>query len=291
VLAVEPDGSVQYRSAMTDQGNGCRTIVQQMIATVLGIPHEQIDMTPLDTDQALFDQGSGGSRVTIVQGTVAVRAAEALREKLVRVAGDLLEAPAELIELHQGRFFVTGQEQRSAQFAEVAAAAVERGEGTASHELQIERSHDPVFGVFAVEASVDRETGSIHVDRCVLAQDVGFAINPMLAESQIQGGFIQGLGLALTEELRVEEGRVVNPNLGEYKVPSLGDVPPLQVIMVEGHKSHGPWGAKGVGELCHVGVAPAVANAVARAAGVRIKDLPVTAEKVLGELPPAAAAR
>ena len=270
---------------MTDPGTGSWTIVQQMIADDLGIRRDQIDVTPIDTDHAVYDQGSGGSRVTFISGTAAVRAAEELRKKLIDVAADLLEAPEELINPDDGRFFITGQEQRSVDLAEVAAAAVERGEHEAAGEMdQPKFPHEHCFAAFVAEVRIDRETGRIHAERCVLAQDVGFAINPMLVEGQLQGGFIQGLGMAMTEDLRIEDGKVQNPNLGEYKVPCIEDIPVLELVVVEGSQSPGPWGAKSVGELCHVGVGPAVANAVDAAVRVRIMELPVTAEKVLSGL-------
>jgi CO/xanthine dehydrogenase Mo-binding subunit len=144
----------------------------------------------------------------------------------------------------------------------------------------------PSFHAHAAEVAVDRETGEIGVLHYVVAQDVGFAINPAGIEGQIEGGVAQGLGQALSEEIVFADGRVLNPTLTDYKMPTAMDVPPIQSILIEEASQLGPFGAKGVGEPPCIEPLATVANAVAAAVGVRITDAPITAEKILRRLDP-----
>jgi CO/xanthine dehydrogenase Mo-binding subunit len=144
--------------------------------------------------------------------------------------------------------------------------------------------NSPSFHCHAAEVEVDPVTGEIKVVRYAAAHDVGFAINPAGVEGQIQGGVAQGIGMGLMEEIIYEEGRVTNPSLTDYKVPTIADVPDVDVIIVEHPNRDGPFGAKGVGESPVVEPPAALANAVHRAVGARIRDLPITPEKVLRAL-------
>ena len=141
-----------------------------------------------------------------------------------------------------------------------------------------------IFGAQAAEVEVDIETGKVRVIRGASAHDMGHAIHPQNAEGQIEGGFVQGLGYALTEEIAFDGGKVINPSFADYKIPMAMDVPPITSIIVEAYDETGPYGAKGLGEPGLVGVAPAIANAIFDAIGVRIKELPMTPEKVLNAL-------
>jgi CO/xanthine dehydrogenase Mo-binding subunit len=140
--------------------------------------------------------------------------------------------------------------------------------------------HSPSFHAHAVDLSVDAETGEVSIHRYVVAQDVGFAVNPVGIEGQIEGGVAQGLGQALSEEIVYDGGRVLNANLTDYKMPTAVDVPRVQTILVQHPSLVGPFGAKGVGEPPNIEPPAAVANAVASATGVRITSLPITAEKI-----------
>ncbi|HEX2261236.1 MAG TPA: molybdopterin cofactor-binding domain-containing protein, partial [Candidatus Binatia bacterium] len=139
-------------------------------------------------------------------------------------------------------------------------------------------------GAQVVEVEVDRETGVVKLTRVASAHDVGKAINPMALTSQVQGGIMMGLGYALWEGLLFEEGRIVNASFADYKIPTARDIPTAIPIIVEKNYDAEPYGAKGVGEMAVFGIAPAIANAVARAVGVRIKDLPMSAEKLLEQI-------
>jgi xanthine dehydrogenase molybdenum-binding subunit len=141
-----------------------------------------------------------------------------------------------------------------------------------------------IFGVHMVEVEVDTETGQVKIVKAVAAHDVGRAINPSIVEGQIQGGFVQGVGYALMEEMILDDGKITNPTLVDYRIPSALDVPKIIPIIVETGEPTGPFGAKGVGECGLVGTAPAIANAIYDAVGVRIKELPLTPERVLAGL-------
>ncbi|OGQ11112.1 MAG: hypothetical protein A2026_19965 [Deltaproteobacteria bacterium RBG_19FT_COMBO_46_12] len=140
------------------------------------------------------------------------------------------------------------------------------------------------YGTHGVEVEVDKETGQVKILRYVAAHDVGRAINPMLLEGQVYGGATQGIGYALTERLILQNGKVMNPNFLDYKMLTAKDVPKIETIVIETDDPFGPFGAKGIGEPGLVPTAPAIANAIYDAVGVRIKDLPITPEKVLAAL-------
>ena len=140
------------------------------------------------------------------------------------------------------------------------------------------------FGAQAVEVAVDRETGVIKLVRVASAHDVGKAINPVAVKSQIEGGIMMGLGYALSEGLLFDEGKITNASFADYKIPTMRDIPAATPMIVEKNYDSEPYGAKGVGEMSVFGIAPAVANAVARLTGVRMKDLPLSAEKLLNEI-------
>jgi len=140
------------------------------------------------------------------------------------------------------------------------------------------------YGAHGVEVEVDRETGKVKILNYVAAHDVGKAINPLLLEGQIYGGGLQGIGYALGEKMVYQNGRLMNGNFLDYKIPTAKDVPPIQPVIVETDEKDGPFGAKGIGEPGLVPTAPAIANAIYDAIGVRIKDLPITPEKILAAL-------
>jgi CO/xanthine dehydrogenase Mo-binding subunit len=140
------------------------------------------------------------------------------------------------------------------------------------------------FGAQAVEVEVDRETGVVKLIRVASAHDVGKAINPVALTSQIQGGIMMGLGYALWEGLLFEDGRIANASFADYKIPTCRDIPTAVPIIVEKNYAAEPSGAKGVGEMAVFGIAPALANAIARTVGVRIKELPMSAEKLLEQI-------
>src|SRR3989454_1248643 len=249
VLRLAAGGRRQLRTGVSDQGGGAHTLFQRIVATELGIPLEHVVVVRGATDAVPHDPGVGGSRVTPVQGSAALDAARRLKAKLGELGRSIEEA---------GDLEVIGE--------------------------AVQESHEASMYAYVLEVAVDRETGAVRIVDATLVADVGTVINPVALRGQLEGGFVFGLGQAVMEELRVEDGRVVTANLGDYKLPTIADVPPLRIVLLTDRPGPGPFGAKSVGELANPAVGAAVANAVHDACGARVRSLPVTAEKVFREL-------
>ncbi|WP_167761621.1 xanthine dehydrogenase family protein molybdopterin-binding subunit [Blastococcus sp. CT_GayMR19] len=254
--ALAPD-RFEIVTGAADQGAGTVTMIARVAATALGVDESCVEVVQQPTAVAMFDQGAGASRVTRVLGEAARLAALDMRDVL---AGDVLAGavPAGAVPACAVEFPVEVTRE----------AEAPRGEAS------------DTFGAVAVEVEVDELTGQITVVRAALAADTGTVINPLSHRGQLEGGFAFGLGAALMEELPVEDGQVLAGSLGDYKLPTAPDMPPLTVINVGDTPGPGPFGAKPVGEFGNLGVAPAIGNAVARAVGVRLQQLPLPAEAV-----------
>ena len=293
-VKLNADGTATLGSGAVELGTGALTGASQVLAEELGLSLEAIRLAPVDTDGVPYDYGAQGSRTAFSVGNAARAAAATLRTRLVTAAAERFGVAAERVVLQAGDA-VAGNHRVA--IADLARQIQLSGGGLIAHGTFIapppphdaSRVHNhplpvwntPSFHAHAAEVSVDTETGEITIERYVVAQDVGFAINPAGIEGQIEGGVAQGLGQALSEELVFSEGRVVNPNLTDYKMPTAMDVPPIESILVERASQAGPFGAKGVGEPPCIEPLATVANAVAAATGVRVTQLPITAEKVL----------
>jgi CO/xanthine dehydrogenase Mo-binding subunit len=283
VLTAEPDGSLTLLSPTIDQGCGTHTIVKQLVAAEWGVPLEQVRVVVGDTDTAPYDEGPRASRVTYTEGQAVLRACRELRAKLVEHAAELLYCREAEVAYADGAFSCN---DRALPLAEVATRA---GRG---RPVTVTVAHDAphvedvsYFSAQIAEVTVDPETGQVQVDRLVSAHDVGTIINPILHQGQIDGGVATGIGLALTEELIMEDGRITTANLGEYKLPSVADMPPLETILVSSPGGTGPYDAKAIGEFANNSPPAAIANAVADAVGARLFALPITAERVYRALP------
>ncbi|HZA23242.1 MAG TPA: molybdopterin cofactor-binding domain-containing protein, partial [Dehalococcoidia bacterium] len=277
-VTLNPDGSVVVHTSIFEPGTGTYTVLQQIVAEELQLPLSSVQVQVWDTDEVDFDTGVGGSRVTRVAGQAAYRAAQGASRELLSVAADLLGWPEERMALH-GVEVIRQDTGESRSWAEL----LQRWGRPITGRWSVQDPNpSPVtsFTAQVAEVSVDPETGEVKLLRFTTAHDVGKVLNPMDHQGQIEGAVVQGIGYALTEELQVEEGRVVNVSFGEYKIPSIKDIPRLETVVLESESGPGPYNAKGIGENPVGPVAPAIANAVADAVGVRIKDLPITAEKV-----------
>ena len=285
-IIVDPNGEVTMLSPSFDTGTGTHTILAQILAEELTIPISSVHVRPADTDSVPFDSGVGGSRVSNVAGQAGLRAVREVRTRMTEVAGDLMESPPEKIQLQNGQFIAQGEAGRAIPFAEVAARAAETGGPIHVQTLYKPEGPENVtaFLVAIVEVQVDPETGQVTVDRITSAADTGTVLNPIGHRGQIVGGAIQGLGYALMEEMPVEEGRVETVHFGDYKIPTMPDIPKLTEVTLDDPSGPTPYQGKAVGELSNCTMAAAVANAVADAVGVRITDLPITAEKVRAAL-------
>lgn len=277
-ITLKPDGSVILGTPIFDQGTGTYTTLCQVVAEELQVPLEHIQVEIWNTDVIPFDSGVAGSRATRINTIVAYEAAQDVKRELLRLAARELDWPEE-------KLAYTGDEIRRTD----GAAAVRWSDLLArdrclrhqcAHIGERGRSHITSFAVQVAEVSVDPETGEVQLLRFTTAHDVGQIVHPIGHQGQIEGAIMQGLGYALMEELQVEDGRVTNLSFGEYKLPTMCDAPPLTTVLVESAHGVGPYQIKGIGESPLTPVAPAIANAVADAIGVRIRDLPITAEKV-----------
>ena len=277
-VTLSPDGSVVVHTPIFDPGTGTYTILQKIVAEELHVPLDKIQVEIWDTDGVPFDTGVGGSRVTRVAGLAAYQAAREASSELLRVAADLLGWPEERMTL-RGDQVTRLDTSESRPWVEIleqwGRPLVGKG-----HIQEPSPAQNTSFTAQVAEVSVDPETGQVKVLRFTTAHDVGAVLNPVDHQGQIEGAVVQGLGYALAENLEVEEGRVTVPNFGEYKMLNIQDIPELQTVLLKSDSGPGPYHARGIGENPCGPVAPAIANAVADAVGVRIRDLPITAEKV-----------
>lgn len=287
VVIVNGDGSVNLISGSSDPGTGARTILSQIVAEALKVPMEKITINLVDTDAAPYDQGAGGGRTTFVAGTSAYRAAMEVRKELIASAAKILRCPPEqaqdLIDTRDGFLFLKSEPSKKLSYSQ-AVRAVGKSQIMAEETFSAKEMDDTCFATHVAEVQVDPERGIVEVLRITAAHDIGFAINPAAAEGQIEGGIIQGVGFALLEEMQRADGKVANPTLADYKLCTSLDAPEIVTLMIEGAPGAGPFHAKAIGEIPTCPIAPAVANAVFDAVGVRITDLPITGEKVVKAL-------
>jgi CO/xanthine dehydrogenase Mo-binding subunit len=272
------DGSVVVHTSIFEPGTGTYTILRQIVAEELHLPVSRIQVQVWDTDGVPFDTGVGGSRVTRIAGQAAYQAAREAAHELRMVAAEMLNWPEERIELFGAEVLHQDSGDRhpwSALLQRWGRPVVGKGSVQDMHQSPVTS-----FTAQVAEVAVDPDTGAVHLLRLTTAHDVGTILNPMDHQGQIEGAVMQGIGYALSEELGVDEGRVTSVSFGDYKVPNIKDIPALQTVVLASESGPGPYNARGIGENPVGPVAPAIANAVADAVGVRIRDLPITAEKV-----------
>ena len=287
-ISMNSTGRPTLHMAFWDTGTGSHTVLRQMVAQELSVPVDEVDIELLDTSEMPFSSGSGGTRVTYTAGQAVVGAARELRRKLLNAAAPLLDSPEEDVSLQSGRVVVGPSPLRPAYYRTINIGEVVAhvGDGTivAEYEFASEPPDVTSFCAQAAEVEVDAETGAVTVKRLVSAHDVGAILNPLIHQGQVEGGVIQGLGYALMEELQTEDGHISTVSFGDYKIPTIADVPELVTVLVEGKNGPAPYRSKGIGESANIPVAAAIANAVADAIGTPVPSLPLTAEKVLRAL-------
>ena len=280
------DGSVVLLAGTTEVGQGARTILCQIVAQELSVPVPSVTMRETETRTTPFDRSTGASRSTTVMGSAVKAAALDLRRQLIEAAAEIFKANAGTIALSNGQAVASDKQMSYGQIVsaffgmpggELIGRGYMRPDGTLGKSL-------PLFwetGMGSAEIAVDEETGAIRVEKYVTVADVGRALNPLQAEGQDEGAAIQGLGNTLFEALEYENGQPLNASLVDYRVPRFTDLPAIFTsALVENSDGPGPYGAKGMGESGIVSVAPAVGNALFNATGVRIRDLPLTPERV-----------
>lgn len=294
------DGTVIVLSGCADIGQGSSTVLAQIAAETLGVGLENVAVIAADTEVTPDAGATSASRQTYISGNAVRLAAEKAREQVIAQAAERLNLPADNVSLKDGQIWHQ-DEPTGTKIQDVIAQCRSKGILTLGQGWfnPVTTKLDPLTGqgapyatyAFATqvaEVEVDTETGVIEVKRIVAAHDVGRAINPQNVEGQIEGGCIMGMGYALLEEVAVNQGRIENPALSTYLIPTALDIPEMFPVIVEDEEPSGPYGAKGVGEPALVPTAAAIANAVADALGIRLYDLPLTPEKIVAAIRAAA---
>ncbi len=298
ILKMDDYGKVDIFTGGTDMGQGLDNITAQIVAEELGLFVEDINVVHTDTDVCPWDVGAHASRSTFVAGNAALGAAKKVKKKLLKFGSKILDAAPEDLVFRDRLIFASNDSEKSIPIDKLLRKIHFSLGGTM---LMADYFYDPdnenlgkefkgnmsmtyTFGVHGVKVKVDEETGKVEVLEYVAAHDVGQAINPLLLEGQVYGGVVMGLGYALTEEVVHKNGENMNANFRDYKIFTAKDAVTIKAPILETADKDGPFGAKGIGEPGCVPTAPAIANAIYDAVGVRIKDLPITPEKVLAAL-------
>lgn len=277
-IKLDQEGWVTISSAMLDQGAGTFTVLSEIVAEELKVPLKRIKTVSVDTATGKKDTGVGGSRATRVYGNAGYQAALKAVEEIKKTAAEQMGTTPENIVLADGCALHRKQERRLS-YAELIRA---KGspivvEATYNDSSKV---HDASMCVQVAEVEVDPETGQVQLKKFVSTHNTGTVLNPLMHQGQIEGGTITGVGYALMEQLLIQDGKVATTNFGEYKIPTIKDIPPFRSSVTQRPKGAGPYNSMPIGETANIPVAAAIANAVEDACGVRIKNLPITAEKV-----------
>lgn len=284
MLKVNEDGTVDLITSACDIGQGARTVLAQVVAEELGVGLSEVNVSFPDTSITPYAVGTRGSVVTHDEGMAALLAARSAKAQLVQRAARTLNVSPEQISLRDGRVWVQDNDASPISVRDVAWDSFFGPDPFAilTSGVFVSKSAPPPFAAHFAEVEVDTETGAVRVIRLVIAHDVGRAINPLTVRGQLIGGAAQGLGYALMEDLAYdpETATPLMATVSDYKVMRSAEMPPVQVEIIESYEPTGPFGAKGVGETALVPVAPAIANAVAHATGVRMRTIPLTMERV-----------
>jgi carbon-monoxide dehydrogenase large subunit len=284
-LTLEADGRVNILTGVPDVGPGFYTVSQQMVCETLGLAPEKVGVVFKDTDSLPFDPGTGGSKQTNTSGHAVKKSADEVREKLIHLAARELRCRPEEIRQRGGK--LAAPDKKSTTTEKMIALAVKENGGPVFHLTNFVPENMPKVTGFAAqvaEVEVDPATGRVRLLNLTTAHDTGTVLNHLTLTGQIEGGVVTGFGFALMEENPMADGKITTLTLGESKLPCIADVPPLKTVLVESPTGPTPFGGKAIAENPNVPTAAAIANAVADAVGVRIFDLPITAEKVYWSL-------
>ena len=282
-IKLQDDGFYTLSIGATDMGTGCDTILAQMVAECMDCDVDQVVTSSLDTDHAPYDTGSYASSTTYVTGMAVVKACEKLRNSILEAAAGFFNVDKEDIEF-DGKKINTLDHAHEMSLAEFADTCFNGGIAKAliASESHMSPTSPPPFMVGIAEVDVDKLTGEIKVHDYVSVVDCGTVINPNLARVQAEGGIVQGIGMALSEDITYSnEGKMRNRNFLQYKLPTRVDVPSVRVEFESSYEDNGPFGAKSIGEVVINTPTSAIASAIKHATGVQVRTLPITAEKVL----------
>ena len=276
-----PDGSYHLAVGSTEMGNGSVTSHRQIAAAILGARAGSVAIINADTDLAPYDTGTFASTGTVVAGKAVALAAAALRDNILDFAGRHTGVDPAACRLEDDA--VVCGEQRIA-LRDLHAAGTKAGHRFEAKRKAYLSPRTVAFNVHGVRLAVHRVTGEIRILHSVHAADIGRLINPMQCRGQIDGAIAMGFGWALTENMVYDGGTMVNPSLRNYRIPAFADVPPSEVFFADTYDTIGPLGAKSQGECAINPVAPAIANALADATGVRFPHLPFTPDRIFAKL-------
>jgi len=294
-MRLNENGTISLTTGASEIGQGLHTILSQIAAEELGLSLDRVQVLSGDTDYTPVDLGSWLSRTTYFTGNAVLEAARDVKRQVLRTAAEMLQADADHLVCKDNAVCDSADPQKKVPIEDVAKFSIYQGRkgilatGYFDVDLGVSNPRTGVgnaspayaFGALMAEVEVHTGTGQVSVRRISSATDCGYTINPLTAAGQIQGASVMGLGGALFEELKIEDGHVLNPSFLDYKVPRATDAPEQETFFVETEDPGGPFGAKGIAEGATIPVAPAIANAVYDAIGRRIKSLPLTPEKVL----------
>ena len=296
IIRMHEDGTAVLFSGESELGQGKNTVLAQIAAEEIGLSMNHLQVAPVDTDICPFVLGPYSSKTTLLAGNAVRIAGKKIRNQILDVASKMLSLPASALTIKESHVYVQGDNEPRLTVKEVIQYAhTHEGRQTLfahgifeagkvrigpQNEYYGDISAAYPFAAHFAEVEVDPQTGELTILRYVALHDVGKAINPMAIEGQIEGGVIQGIGYSLMEEILFKEGKIQNPDLQDYYYPTALDVPPIESIFVESNDPAGPYGAKGIGEPTLIPVAPAIANAIFDATGIRMTEIPITAEKL-----------
>jgi CO/xanthine dehydrogenase Mo-binding subunit len=297
VVNIQPDGSVLLQVGVAENGQGLKTAMAEICSQELGIPINNVTFLDTDTSNVGDSCPTVASRGTLVGGNAVIDAVRQIKELAAPALVKLLGRSKDGYEFINGQIINRDDALKNISFADFVkgcyneriylhAVGSWRGPETSWHEETGKGNayFTYVYGCQAVEIKIEAKTGKISVLRAVGSHDVGKAVNPQMAMGQIYGGMVMGMGFALKEEIVHKDGVIQNLNFDKYKIPTSTDIPEMEAILVENADKEGPWGAKALGEPVNELMGGAIANAVYYATGVRIRELPITAEKVFGGL-------
>ncbi|MFX0114400.1 MAG: xanthine dehydrogenase family protein molybdopterin-binding subunit [Candidatus Hodarchaeota archaeon] len=292
-VQLESDLSVAFAVGTTEMGQGMITALSQIVASALGVPYENVRMHSTDTSRVPDSGPTVASRATTFSGRALLHACDQIRNRLLKVAEDLLGINSADLELKKGEIRNRKNKEQIISLKEVVREATAQRVDLAAHGWNVapycdwnsETGQGDAYVTYATatnvaEVEVDVELGTVEVLRIATAHDCGRAINPTTLEGQIEGGTVQGLGYGRYETHILENGKITTNNLGLYIIPTSEDTPQIDAMFVETHYDEGPYGAKGIGEQPLMGVAPAITNAIYNAIGVRLHRIPALPEDI-----------
>lgn len=275
------EGTYNLLIGATDMGTGCDTILAQMAAECLECDLDKISVHGVDTDVSPYDTGSYASSTTYVTGGAVIKTCETLKKKMTVLAAEKMDCPVEHVEFDGTRFY-SMEDEKEISLSDLADAShFNRNDVMSASESFTSPVSPPPFMAGIVEIELDKETGQVEIIDYAAAVDCGTPINRNLARVQTEGGIVQGIGIALFENIQYsDDGMMMNNSFMQYKIPTRIDMGKIQVEFESTYEPTGPFGAKSIGEIVINTPSPALANAIYHACGVRLRELPMTAERI-----------